>query len=254
MSSSKNYLLSDILSCTVRCDRGLNHGSGYLVWMHPPVHRILGWVTRPSTLKLSLDVWRLNQLKGIDTNNIYVKGSPASSDQTTINRFPTLINASLLNKKGEKLAKIVDLVFELSSGKILYYLVSRSNPKIPGSSRWSLNIDNITDQQPGTVVSNLYSIDDLPLIRSSIKEEFLQKSKDWRSQFKEITNRASSNLEGWLEDSPWEDGLQSFTNNTEMFEVNDDWIDSNDKNQTSENLKYSDKAYNVNNDDSDPWI
>jgi len=37
----------------------------------------------------------------------------------------------------------------MKTGKIIYYLVSRSNPKIPGSSRWKLNIENINDQQPG---------------------------------------------------------------------------------------------------------
>jgi len=129
----------------------LNYGNGENVWMHPPVHRILGWYSRPSNFDLKRNVWRLNQISQIIDNEIYVKGDPAISDLATLNRFPTLIEANLINIKGSKIGIIADFLFELKTGKIKYYLVSRSNPRIPGSSRWKLNIENITDQQPGLV-------------------------------------------------------------------------------------------------------
>ena len=50
----------------VRCDQGLDHGPGIMAWMHPPVHRLLGWVSRPSALRTSRDVWRLDQCRGFD--------------------------------------------------------------------------------------------------------------------------------------------------------------------------------------------
>ena len=37
-------------------------GTGENVWMHPPVHRILGWSSRPSNFDLKRNVWRLNQI------------------------------------------------------------------------------------------------------------------------------------------------------------------------------------------------
>ncbi len=246
----------------VKCDKGFNHGSGYTVWMHPPVHRILGWITKPSSLKLSLNVWRLNQLKGLEGDIAYVKGSPSISDPGTINRFPTLINANVLNKNGEKIGSIVDFFFEQKSGNILYYLVSRSNPKIPGSSRWSLRIEDIKDQQPGVVLTNLSSIDDLPSLRTSIREDFLQKSKVWRTQIQDIRNQASSNLEGWLEESSDEDKFnyesKSFYDESEV--PLDDWIDnneSNSENKVSEllnELEYDSTTYPQKGKDIDPWI
>jgi len=124
----------------------LNYGNGENVWMHPPVHRILGWYSRPSNFDLKRNVWRLNQISQIIDNEIYVKGDPAISDLATLNRFPTLIEANLINKKGSKIGVIADFLFEIKTGKIKYYLVSRANPKIPGSSRWKLNIDNKDDQ------------------------------------------------------------------------------------------------------------
>jgi len=178
----------------------LNFGNGENVWMHPPVHRILGWYSRPSNFDLKRNVWKLNQIMQIIDNEIYVKGEPAVSDLATLNRFPTLIEANLINKKGSKIGVIADFLFEIKTGKIKYYLVSRSNPKIPGSSRWKLNIENINDQQPGLVFCECLSLNDLSLVKSSIKNEFIQKGKKIMDRFDDMKNIASNRLEDWLEE------------------------------------------------------
>ena len=151
MKLPKEILLSELLNYSVKGKTTLNYGNGENVWMHPPVHRILGWYSRPSNFDLKRNVWRLNQISQIIDNEIYVKGDPAISDLATLNRFPTLIEANLININGSKIGVIADFLFDIKTGKIKYYLVSRSNPKIPGSSRWKLTIDNINDQQPGLV-------------------------------------------------------------------------------------------------------
>jgi len=178
----------------------LNYGNGENVWMHPPVHRILGWYSRPSNFDLKRNVWRLNQINQIIDNDIYVKGDPAISDLATLNRFPTLMEANLININGSKIGVIADFLFDMKTGQIKYYLVSRSNPKIPGSSRWKLNIENINDQQPGLVFCESNSLDDLSLIRSSIKNEFLQKGIKIFDRFDDMKNIASNRLEDWLEE------------------------------------------------------
>ena len=178
----------------------LNYGNGENVWMHPPVHRILGWSSRPSNFDLKRNVWRLNQITQIIDNEIYVKGDPAISDLATLNRFPTLIEANLININGSKIGVIADFLFEMKTGKIRYYLVSRSNPKIPGSSRWKLNIENINDQQPGLVFCENNSLDELSLIKSSFKNEFMQKGKKIINRFDDMKKTASNRLENWLEE------------------------------------------------------
>jgi len=196
----KEILLSELLNFIVKGNIALNYGNGENVWMHPPVHRILGWYSRPSNFDLKRNVWRLNQISQIIDNEIFVKGDPAISDLATLNRFPTLIEANLININGSKIGVIADFLFEIKTGKIKYYLVSRSNPKIPGSSRWKLNIENISDQQPGLVFCESDSLDDLSLIKSSIKNEFLQKGKKIIDRFDDMKNIASNRLEDWLEE------------------------------------------------------
>ena len=219
MKLPKEILLSELLNYCVKGNTVLNYGSGENVWMHPPVHRILGWYSRPSNFDLKRNVWRLNQIRQIIDNDIYVKGDPAISDLATLNRFPTLIEANLINIKGSKIGVIADFLFEIKTGKIRYYLVSRSNPKIPGSSRWKLNIESINDQQPGLVFCQSNSLDELSLIKSSIKNEFLQKGKKIFDKFDDMKNIASNRLEDWLEED--EDINQNLDFNQKSF-YNDD--------------------------------
>ena len=213
----------------------LNYGNGENVWMHPPVHRILGWSSRPSNFDLKRNVWRLNQIYQIIDNEIYVKGDPAISDLKTLNRFPTLIEANLINVNGSKIGVIADFLFDLNTGEIKYYLVSRTNPKIPGSSRWQLDIENINDQQPGLVFCEKNSLEELSLIKSSIKNQFLQKGKKIFNRFDDIKNIASSRLEDWLEED--EDINQNLDYKQKRF-----------YNDERKSQSFSDKR------EEDPWI
>ena len=213
----------------------LNYGNGENVWMHPPVHRILGWYSRPSNFDLKRNVWRLNQISQIIDNEIYVKGDPAISDLATLNRFPTLIEANLININGSKIGVIADFLFEIKTGKIKYYLISRSNPKIPGSSRWRLDIENINDQQPGLVFCENNSLDDLSLLKSSLKNEFFQKGKKIIDRLDDMKNIASNRLEDWLEED--EDINQNLDFKQKSF-YNDDVLTK----------PFSDKKQD------DPWI
>jgi len=231
----KEILLSELLNYCVKGNKVLNYGNGENVWMHPPVHRILGWYSRPSNFDLKRNVWRLNQISQIIDNQIYVKGDPAISDLATLNRFPTLIEANLININGSKIGVIADFLFEMKTGKIKYYLVSRSKHKIPGSSRWKLNIENINDQQPGLVFCECLSLNDLSLVKSSIKNEFLQKGKKIFDRFDDMKNIASNRLEDWLEED--EDINQNLDFKQKSFYNND---------RTS--ISFGEKK------EDDPWI
>jgi len=231
----KEILLSELLNYSVKGGMVLNYGNGENVWMHPPVHRILGWYSRPSNFDLKRNVWRLNQIHQIIDNDIYVKGDPAISDLATLNRFPNLIDANLINAKGSRIGVIADFLFELQTGNIKFYLISRNNPRIPGSSRWKLNIEDITDQQPGLVFASCNSLEDLPLIKSSLKNQFFEKGKEIADRLDDMKNIATNRLEDWLEED--EDINQNLDFKQKSF-YNDD----------ISTRSFSDKK------EDDPWI
>ena len=235
MKLPKEFLLSELLSHNVKGNTALNYGSGENVWMHPPVHRILGWYSRPSNFGLKRNVWKLNQIRQIVENDIFVKGDPAISDLATLNRFPNLIEANLVNTEGSKIGVIADFLFEMKTGNIKFYLISRSNPRIPGSSRWKLNLEKIIDQQPGLVFCSSLSLEDLPLVKSSFKNQFLKKGKKIINRFDDMRNTATNRLEDWLEDD------EDINQNSE-FKRNSFY------NKIEEERSFSNKK------EDDPWI
>jgi len=253
-------LFSDFIKHNVRCDKGIDHGPVVIPWMHPPAHRILGWISRPSNLRLQREVWKLDQFKGINHQEVYVKGSCSITDEQTLERFPTLMNANVFNISGRKLGLIADFLFELKTGIIEYYLVSRSNPLIPGSSRWRLSISQINDKQPGSISCDIESFEDLPIQKASLREEFLSKSRKWKNQFEDLTYKASDRLEGWIDDQ-MSDNEEETLDDSFLSDKNldsyDNWIDNLDIDSSEEfntMNKRNRKTNSTNERDLDPWI
>jgi hypothetical protein len=211
----EQLLLSDLLRRRVRCDQGIDHGPGLLAWMHPPVHRLLGWASRPSSFGTARRVWRLDQLRGLSETEVFVEGEPADTDAATLERLPTLFEATLQGAREQTLGRVVDAAVELRTGAIRHYLIARSDPRLPGSSRWRLAPDRIVDQQPGLVRTALTDLEDLPLARASVRQELVRRSRRWKEQLEEETGRwreqieqagerFEGRLEGWLEEPPWD--------------------------------------------------
>jgi len=251
---------TDLLKHHVRSESGIDHGAVFSAWMHPPAHRILGFVSRSSSLSHLREVWRLNQLKGINQQEIFVKGICSTSDNQTIERFPTLYNANIFNKSGQKLGLIADFIFETENGKIQYYLVSRSNPLIPGTSRWRLSLSQIIDKQPGSISCAIDTFEDLPIHKASLREEFLSKSRKWKTQFEDFTYKASDKLEGWIDDQLTENAEDIGSDNyisENKFDLQDDWVDDSDIDSFEEfnrMNKFNKKTSSRNESDLDPWI
>jgi len=215
VSLPEQLLLSDLLRLRVRCDQGLDHGLGVLGWMHPPVHRLLGWVSRPSAFRNQRLVWRLDQLRGVSEVEAFVKGQGVPTEPSILLQLPTLIEATLFGADGTPLGRVADAAVQLRTGRIQHYLVARSDPRLPGSSRWRLSPDRIVDQQSGRVQTGLQGLDDLPLARASVRQELLRRSRRWRDQvgeetsrlrdqFQQVGDRVEERLEGWLEEPPWD--------------------------------------------------
>jgi hypothetical protein len=208
VSLPEQLLLSDLLRRQVRCDQGLERGGGVLGWMHPPVHRLLGWASRPSAFAQRRLIWRLDQLRGLGEQEAFVKGEPAETDAATLARLPTLIDAALTGSGDVPLGVVADAAVELRTGRILHYLVARSDPRLPGTSRWRLSPERIVDQQPGRVFTALRGLDDLPMARASVRQLLLRRSRRWREQVQELGGRVEERLEGWLEEPPWPESLR----------------------------------------------
>lgn len=221
-----------------------------MAWMHPPVHRLLGWVSRPSALRMSRDVWRLNQCCGLSDQQVFVRGEPAVTDQMTLERLPTLMDAALLDRDGERIGSVVDLDFRPADGAILHYLIARSDPRLPGSSRWRLAPDRILDQQPGQIQTGLMGLDDLPMARASVRQDLLQRTQHWRDQLRSMGDRASDRLEGWLDDSP----IDELRSETRRSSLDDDEPEEVSGPEVWDDESWEEIPSRRRREDEDPWV
>jgi len=225
-----------------------------MAWMHPPVHRLLGWVSRPSALRMSRDVWRLNQCCGFTDQQVFVRGEPAVTDQVMLERLPTLMDAALLDRDGERIGSVVDLDFRPADGAILHYLIARSDPRLPGSSRWRLAPDRILDQQPGQIQTGLMGLDDLPMARASVRQDLLQRTQRWRDQLRSMGDLAGDRLEGWLEDSPIDDFREDFRSETMRSSPETDEPEVMSGPEVWDDDSWEDPPSRRRNEDEDPWV
>ena len=225
-----------------------------MAWMHPPVHRLLGWVSRPSALRMSRDVWRLNQCCGFTDQQVFVRGEPAVTDQVMLERLPTLMDAALLDRDGERIGSVVDLDFRPADGAILHYLIARSDPRLPGSSRWRLAPDRILDQQPGQIQTGLMGLDDLPMARASVRQDLLQRTQRWRDQLRSMGDLAGDRLEGWLEDSPIDNFRDDFRSETMRSSPETDEPEVMSGPEVWDDDSWEDTPSRRRNEDEDPWV
>ena len=202
MALPQELLVSTLLRARVQDDQGADHGVGHQVWMHPPAHRVLGWASRPTSFGPTRSVWRLNQLRHLQGDAAVVSETPARTQQSTLDLLPTIIGAHLYSHDGLALGYVADAVLTLQTGAVGHYLVARSDPRLPGASRWQLQPNAVLDQQPGRVVAAVDALEDLPLIRAGLRTQALQTGQRWRERLQETTLQAGRQLEGWLHNAP----------------------------------------------------
>lgn len=92
------------------------------VWMHPPAHRIMGFVCKPGFMSKQRYAFNLKQLYRIGAESILVSSGAAETNVKEVKLLETLIGLEVWTDAGEKLGRIIDCLFDRSTGNIIHYL------------------------------------------------------------------------------------------------------------------------------------
>ncbi len=126
---------SDLLNQLV-LDRNTMAELGHVdvLWMHPPVHRVLGFVCRSGFLGTKKTAFNLAQIKTLGANTILVNAKPVETDSEKVRQLESLINCEVWSDAGNKIGRITDCLFNFKTGAITEYLfVSSGWNEIAGS-------------------------------------------------------------------------------------------------------------------------
>ena len=122
---STSYLVRhrDLLNLLV-IDRATTDELGRVevVWMHPPAHRVLGFICKTGPLGGPKLAFNLKQIHQLGTESIVASGNAVGTNTSEVKLLESLIGLEVWSDKGTKIGKIMDCLFDLKSGVITQYL------------------------------------------------------------------------------------------------------------------------------------
>ncbi len=137
---------SDLLNQLV-LDRNTMEELGHVdvLWMHPPVHRVLGFICKSGFLGTKKTAFNLAQIKTLGANTILVNGNPVETDSEKVRQIESLINCEVWSDAGNKIGRITDCLFNFKTGAISQYLFV--------SSGWGAIADGVYLLPPSKILS-----------------------------------------------------------------------------------------------------
>ena len=165
------------------------------LWMHPPAHRVLGFICKAGLLGNQKSAFNLDQISALGENGILTQGSPDSTTAERVRQLESLIAHEIWSEGGDRLGKIIDCLFELDSGRITHYLYV--------SSGWSGMVGEIYQLPTSTILSfgkKRVLVSDAAAVHLSLYQEGipqkLTKAKDALTQettqeWQALTHRAA---------------------------------------------------------------
>ncbi len=125
--AQQEWLQADLLDRRVVEQATLEDwGRVEMVWMHPPAHRVLGFICRQGRMRAQRYAFRLDQVRGLGEETVMLTAAPVVASPEKVERLQTLIGAEVWSEFGDDIGRIIDCVFDPASGRILAYRLMAS--------------------------------------------------------------------------------------------------------------------------------
>lgn len=184
---------SDLLNQLV-LDRSSMAELGHIdvLWMHPPVHRVLGFICKSGFLGTKKTAFNLSQIKTLGANSILVNAKPVETDSEKVRQLESLINCEVWSDDGNKTGRIVDCLFNFKTGAIIHYLfvsngwggIAGSVYLLPPSKILSFGNKRVLVSEAATQNLAVYSEGikrKLTKARNTFKEDYILATQELRS-------------------------------------------------------------------------
>lgn len=92
------------------------------LWMHPPAHRVLGFICKSGPLTGQKYAFSLKQIFQLGPESIVTQSQPTATTTSEVQLLESLIGLEVWSDSGARIGKITDCLFELRTGQITQYL------------------------------------------------------------------------------------------------------------------------------------
>lgn len=185
---------SDLLNQLV-LDRNTMEELGHVdvLWMHPPVHRVLGFICKSGFLGTKKTAFNLAQITTLGANSILVNAKAVETDAEKVRQLQSPINCEVWSDAGNKIGKITDYLFNSKTGAITQYLFVSSGwggiagdvYLLPPSKILSIGSKRVLVSEAAAQTLAVYREgvkQKLTKARNFFKEDYVQATQELRSR------------------------------------------------------------------------
>jgi len=165
-----------------------------VVWMHPPAHRVMGFVCKPGFMSKQRYAFNLKQLYRIGAESILVSSGAAETNVREVKLLETLIGLEVWTDAGERLGRILDCLFDRQTGNITHYLFKSGGWRGFTSGIYQLPPDSVMSFGKKRVLVTAIVSENLQIFQEGLEERIAQASdrfkESYAQEFDTLTSRA----------------------------------------------------------------
>ncbi|QFZ92493.2 RNA metabolism [Synechococcus elongatus] len=166
------------------------HGRIDRVWMHPPAHRVLGFLCRQGLIRGEFSAFRLDQLHALGDDSVVLEAAPQPANPEKIDRLESLLQHEVWTDAGLHLGKIVDCCFDRQTGYIRSYLVSPHGWRGVAGMLWDFDPTLVLSYGQERVLVAELDPETLPVYDLGLVESVAGAEPDYRQLLGDLRQRA----------------------------------------------------------------
>ncbi len=163
-----------------------------VLWMHPPVHRVLGFICKSGFLGTKKTAFNLAQIKTLGANSILVNAKPVETDSEKVRSLESLLNCDVWSDAGNKIGRITDYLFNLKTGAITQYLFVSSGWGGIAGGIYLLPPNKILSFGSKKVLLSEVAAQNLAVYRQGIKQKLTQAGTSLKEDYIQATQELRS--------------------------------------------------------------
>lgn len=167
-----------------------------LLWMHPPAHRVLGFICKSGLLGTKKTAFNLDQIKALGANSVLVNAQPVETDDHKVRQLKSLLGCEIWSDAGNKIGSINDCLFNLKTGAITQYLFVSNSWSGLASGLYLLPPNQILSFGSKRVLVSAAVVKTLSVyrpgikqkldqVRNFLKQDYAQVAQDWQTLAKQ---------------------------------------------------------------------
>lgn len=193
MSQAEVIRHSELLNQLVLNHRTMEElGRIEVLWMYPPAHRVLGFVSKSGFLGRQKLAFKLSQVEAIGENGVLTHSQPDPTDAERVRQLESLIHCELWSDAGHKLGRITDCEFNLRTGLITAYLIVGDRLSELTGSIYRLPPSQITSFGSKRVLVAATTLKAFAPYREGIQEKLSKATSTLKEEYNQATQELRS--------------------------------------------------------------